>query len=113
MGGDVSEFDRKASPKLVRFGLKPREIEASSMEMCLVRVRFRTGITRGHWLTKQPIGLDMRASRLLVDGLGVECVKIEKDEAIAKRVGRGSAAVGGGAPAGARRRPPACACGEG
>ncbi len=25
----------------------------------------------------------MRASRLLVDGLGVECVKIEKDEAIA------------------------------
>jgi hypothetical protein len=26
----------------------------------------------------------MRPSRLLVDGLGGECVKIEKDEAIAK-----------------------------
>jgi hypothetical protein len=53
------------------------------METCLVGVRPRAGVPRAHWLTKRPGSQDMRRSRLLVDGLGAECVKIENDKAIA------------------------------
>ena len=40
-------------------------------------------VTRAHWLTKRPVGLDMRPRRLLVDRLGAEYGKIENDIAIA------------------------------